>query len=155
MQTEDIGRYQRARTIAQCFSQTAMLINETCLKESPRREPLLVVPFVVNASFACELYLKALAHRGGVRLEGHQLAKLLVSLPTNERHSLARAWAAVARGGECKIAETLESVIRELSNSFVEWRYTHEKERVSAASSASILHLLRVLDDASQYSSGA
>lgn len=150
MQSDSTGHYHRARTIAQCFNQTATLLYETCLKETPRQQPLLIVPFIVNASFACELFLKSLAHRGGVSLEGHQLSKLLASLPVQERQRLDRAWIAIAQGINCEAAVTLDSVISELSNSFVEWRYSHEKERVSTASTTSILLLLKVLDEASQ-----
>lgn len=151
MYSDFTGHYHRARTIAQCFSQTATLLYETCLKETPRQQQLLIVPFVVNASFACELFLKALANRGGVRLVGHQLSKLLANLPVQERRRLDHTWIAITEGIDCEAAVTLDSVISELSNSFVEWRYSHEKERVSAASTTSILLLLKVMDEVSQY----
>ncbi|MGJ7519320.1 hypothetical protein ACSFA0_02340 [Variovorax sp. LT1P1] len=150
MHSKYLGHYHRARKIAQCFTQTATLLYATCLKEAPRKEPLLIVPFVVNASFACELFLKALADRGGARLEGHRLSTLLATLPAQERNSLDQAWITVAQDFDCDTAVTLDSVIGELSNSFVDWRYSHERERVSTASSTSILLLLKALDDASQ-----
>ncbi len=151
MSTIDIGSYSRTRTIAQCFAETAILLFNTVLKEPSRRQPLLIVPFVVNASFACELFLKSLAHRGGVSLHGHNLATLLGELPFQERRCLEAAWTAVDRRVNKERVETLESVLNELSNSFVEWRYSHEKERVAAGSSASILLLLEALDSASAW----
>lgn len=149
MPTEDIGSYWRTLTIAQCFAETASLLYYTTLKE-PRRQPLMIVPFVVNASFACELFLKALAHRGGASLKGHNLTKLLSALPVQERQRLELAWSVIADVTDNEAAESLESVFNQLSDSFVAWRYSHEKERVSTASSPSILLLLEVLDSASQ-----
>jgi hypothetical protein len=143
MPTEDIGSYWRARTIALCFAETAAMLYHTALKEPDRRQPLMLVPFVVNASFACELFLKALAHRGGLELQGHNLSKLLTNLPVQERLLVDLAWSAVAHIENNQAVEPLESVVKQLSNSFVEWRYSHEKERVSTASSPSILMLSR------------
>jgi hypothetical protein len=154
MDTDYIGHYSRTRKIAQCFAQTAALLYAKCLNETPRQEPLLIVPFVVNASFACELFLKALAYRGQVCLKGHQLSTLFATLPNQERERLEQAWTAVAQRVECEPGLTLASAISELSNSFVEWRYTHEKERVSTASSAAIHLLLEVLEAASHYCGG-
>lgn len=151
MLTDHIGNYSRARTIAQCFAQTATLLYNTTLKERPRQNPLLIVPFVVNASFACELFLKALGHLGGVSLQGHSLSKLLAAIPVKERQRLDEAWTAVAYDVNSDVDENLVSVVNDLSNSFVEWRYSHEKERVSTASSSAILLLLEVLDNSSKY----
>lgn len=155
MPTEDNESYFRTRTIAQCFAETATLLYNTSLKEPPRRQPLLIVPFVVNASFACELFLKALAHRGGVSLRGHNLSELLAALPVQERKRLDEAWTAATNLVSKEVHETLESVVNELSNSFVDWRYSHEKERVSTVSSSSILLLLDVFDNASRWRSDA
>ena len=155
MPTGDSGSYFRTRTIAQCFVETATLLYNTSLKESPRRQPLLIVPFVVNASFACELFLKALAHRGGVSLRGHNLPELLAALPVQERQRLDEAWTAAANLISNEVPEILESVVNKLSNSFVDWRYSHEKDRLSTASCSSILLLLEVFESASQYSSDA
>lgn len=151
MKLEEIGSYVRAHSIARCFSEAATLIYGERLKKSPSSEPFLIVSFVVNASFACELFLKALARRGGLQLKGHELARLLADLPVAERQIVDRAWNTVERNDQGQITETLESVIAGLSNSFVEWRYTHEKEYVSAPSSVSILHLLKTLEQASKW----
>ena len=150
MQPDDIGFHYRARASAQGFAQTATLLYENYLADSPRRQPNLLTPFIVNASFACELFLKALCQRAGASFEGHQLEKLLAALPVNDRQRIEHAWVAAAGTANCSAAATLEAVVGEMSNSFVEWRYAHEKERVTTASSASILALLRVLDEASQ-----
>lgn len=148
--TEDLGSYFRNRTIASCFFQAATRIHEADLRASPRREPMMIVPFVVNASFACELFLKTLAQLEGVRLRGHTLNELFAALPMQVRKQLYHAWITADRRESLDDSETLEAVLNGLSNSFVEWRYTHEKERVTAPSSASIFHLLRVLADASE-----
>ena len=129
------------------------MLSATRLAEAPRTEPLMVVPFVVNASFACELFLKAIAHRGGVRLSGHKLATLLQDLPEPERQRLDQAWVDLSRDAASECEANLDTVIGELSNSFVEWRYTHEKERVSAPQTHAILLLLKVLDQASEFRS--
>jgi hypothetical protein len=116
MPTEDIGSYWRTRTIAQCFAETASMLYQTTLKDPPRRQPLMIVPFVVNASFACELFLKALAHREGASLKGHNLSKLLGALPVKERQRLESAWSSIADVTNNEAAESLESVVNQLSD---------------------------------------
>ena len=81
MQEDHVRRCNAARHVATAFANTAALLYERDLKQMPPKRPRHVVPFVVNASFAVELFLKALSHRHGVFLRGHQLPKRYDRLP--------------------------------------------------------------------------
>lgn len=150
MEVNNTSRSNNAANAARCFRQAATLISNTELLSLPKREPLMVIPFVVNASFACELYLKALAYRSDVGLTGHSLSKLLANLPQGERQNLDRAWASLNNQVIHSVA-SMELVIHALSNCFESWRYSYEKERVTAPDSSSIFDLLEALDIAYWY----
>ncbi|MDH4464315.1 MAG: hypothetical protein QE290_09800 [Acidovorax sp.] len=108
----------------------------------------MTIPFVVNATFACELYLKALAYRSNVNLTGHSLMSLLAALPQGERQHLNQAWENLKKQGISRSAVSMEVVVREMSDCFVDWRYSYDKERVTAPETPAIYDLLDALDAA-------
>lgn len=147
MIAEHTGRSYRAATAARCFRQTATLIsNANCT--TPKLDPLMAIPFVVNASFACELYLKALAYRSNVGMTGHSLLDLLAALPQEERHKLNQAWTSLNKQGITRSVASMELVVREMSACFVDWRYSYDKERVTAPETSAIFDLLDALNAA-------
>lgn len=148
MKADHAVRSYQAATAARCFRQAATVIINAELVTTPRREPLMVIPFVVNATFACELYLKALAYRSNVALTGHSLLDLLAALPHGERQHLNQAWANLNKHGITRSAESMELVAREMSACFVDWRYSYEKEAVTAPQISAIFDLLNALDAA-------
>lgn len=83
-------------------------------------------PFVVNAAFALELYIKALGLLYGAVLHGHDLLKLFDALPSDSRDALQQNFGKVQ--WQCGIADMVgfRKVVADHRNAFIEWRYLHE-----------------------------
>jgi hypothetical protein len=92
---------------------------------------IFAIPFVVNATFSIELYLKTLGHIYGADLKGHNLVELLDRLPEAACASINDA--APAAASKWKIEEKIDmrACLSELQNAFVEWRYLHERENTN------------------------
>jgi hypothetical protein len=91
-----------------------------------------VVPFVVNAVFALELYLKTLAKLHSRSPRGHDLIVLFDGLPTTAIESLRSEVATAADYSQwkCNIStvDDFRKALEAMRNAFVEWRYLHEKD---------------------------
>jgi HEPN domain-containing protein len=108
------------------------------------------VPFVVNAAFALELYLKTLGHLFGRALRGHDLLGLFDALPP-EGHEVLRQNLSKAKW-QCGITnmEGFRNVLSDLRSAFIEWRYLHEKDRASEISFIPMIFVMEVLHVACQ-----
>jgi len=75
---------------AVAFAAVSRLAYDEMQKRGSTKPPSTVVPFVVNAAFAMELYLKTLLFALGVAAPKHlhKLVKLHALLPANERAAL-------------------------------------------------------------------
>lgn len=83
-----------------------------------------VVPSIVCAAFACEVYLKALATPPGRDIvSGHQLKHLFDALDEELRRKIVEKFRAETGQG-------LLPLVREFSSAFVEWRYVYEHARI-------------------------
>jgi len=110
------------------FATTSAYLYSRDLSKAPRNQ-FSIAPFVVNAAFGIELYLKTLAHIHGINLTGHELLKLFDSLPPKAKDSLDAVipYCAAQRGMALPVI--FRDYISELNNIFVEWRYIYEKDR--------------------------
>lgn len=83
-----------------------------------------VYPVVVNYSFSCELYIKALImyRSGDGTPRTHHLKKLM------EKHLEPQDCVEVRRRCEARFRTTFESALQLFDTAFVEWRYGFEKE---------------------------
>jgi hypothetical protein len=86
-----------------------------------------VAPFVVNSTFALELYLKTLGLLHDTELRGHDLLTLFDALPS-------RTWS------------TFRSEIERLRSAFLEWRYLHERKRASEIRFVEMIFIMELLD---------
>ena len=85
-------------------------------------------PFLVNKSFACEVYLKFLL--GDFKIDfsdlkgknGHNLSKLYDKLPINVKNELLKFLQSKGTQTNEKLLTKLNSV----SQAFIEWRYIYE-----------------------------
>jgi len=135
----------QARAFANVATDLAMKIME--LRGQSRD---CVAPFLVNAAFALELFLKSLAQQHGKEMRGHSLLKLFDELPTAARDSIDKAFAGapdfLAGFDE---SSDLRGLFVNLDDAFVAWRYAYEGQaegRFFGAKAA--LLLLAVLDEA-------
>lgn len=80
-------------------------------------------PFAVNASFSCELFIKAIMIKRSPTNEiqyEHNLKKLFKLLDEGDKQAIEASYSA-------KCNKPLDNLLTESGNAFVEWRYALEK----------------------------
>jgi HEPN domain-containing protein len=150
---KDNGLYQKTdpvKTIfrqALSFAKTASHLYRKGLSSRPWNVHD-VSPFVVNSAFSIELYLKTLAQYHGTLLKGHDLLKLLGSLPAAARADINAVLPACRLEFPPVGQPELRECIAELANAFVEWRYLHEMARASAINIDRAIFVMKVMHEA-------
>lgn len=99
-----------------------------CLKEErPSSQIMLcITPAVVNAAFACEVFLKLLLHDAGVKIrKSHRLEDLFNRLPDDIQKELTMR--TIAKYGKWENVFR-QKYISEISDAFQEWRYIYEND---------------------------
>ena len=132
---------------AMAFANTSAHLYEKDLRRPPRKG-VSVVPFVVNAAFSIELYLKALGQKHGKSLRGHELIKLHKALPGEavvEINEVSPRCASKRALGE---PHNFVAYLAELNNAFVQWRYVYELERSGAVRIEPTIFVMEVLHEA-------
>ena len=115
---------------ANSFAETANVLYEKGLRKSPYNGSI-VAPFIVNAAFSVEIYLKTILEAFGNPSRVHDLKRLFKSL-NEEARAIVRTSADDVRA-RYKLEEdvTIETCIRDLGHAFVKWRYRYEHEKLS------------------------
>ena len=110
---------------AVAFCTTAAILRDAL----ERRENVTAnaVPFVVNASFSMELYLKALALKHGSPIKGHELLTVYDKLPSPALTAIAVAREKVLARTSIVGTTVIRDIMASINNAFVEWRYSYEK----------------------------
>jgi hypothetical protein len=123
----EVSRVQAMFRQAVSFATTSAYLYSRDLERIPGNG-FTVAPFVVNSSFAIELYLKTLHEMGNARPRGHALLKLYDELPTSKRNLVARHAVAAGRLYKVDVANGADfrQILADLNNSFSEWRYCYE-----------------------------
>ncbi len=107
------------------FSECADL----CQREGEKEDAqwfLYVNPAVVNAAFACEVFLKLLLHSEGIRIpKGHRLHVLYHELPCALQERIRGD--VIQRYGQWKDAFGMEC-LENVSDAFATWRYIYEHD---------------------------
>lgn len=128
------------------FANTSSHIYENGLKKQSRNGTS-IVPFVVNATFAIELYIKALAKKYNVTLRGHELLKLYKKLPQEALKEIEQVIPKCA--DDRKIAQpNFVKYLNELNNAFVDWRYIFEKSKSGPIQIEPTIFVMQVLHEA-------
>ena len=151
---KEVSRYQAIYNQAVAFANTSAYLYERDLRRSPRKG-VSVIPFVVNAAFGIELYLKALAQKHGTALRGHELTKLYEALPSiafSEIDAVTPQCAANRALGE---APNFPAYIDRLNSAFVDWRYSYELEKTGPVHIEPTIFVMEVLHYACGFSRGA
>jgi len=98
-----------------------------------RPELEFLTPYIVNLSFCCELYLKAICMKTNPRANythEHCIDALLDSLPADVKSQIESAYS--KRG----IPLSLQDFLKQCNSPFVKWRYEFEKEGLTINISA-------------------
>lgn len=132
---------------AMAFANTSAYLYERDLRHSPRKG-VSAAPFVVNAAFSIELYLKALAQKHGVTLKGHELVKLHKALPKKALSEIEQVTPRCANNRSLGESPNFPEYLRELNNTFVEWRYCYELEKTGPVHIEPAIFVMEVLHEA-------
>jgi len=143
---KEVSRFTANFNAALAFANTAAHIYEQDLQRAPRKGPS-IVPFVVNATFSIELYIKSLAERYGTRLTGHKLVQLHKALPAQALKAIAAVSLKCASDRGLK-APDFVMYLERLNNAFVEWRYFYEKEELGPVEIEPTIFVMQVLHEA-------
>lgn len=82
--------------------------------------PVLIVPFIVNLSFACEIYLKILIfNRTQKIVKGHCLDELFLKLPQKEQND-------IKINININKNSNFDKELKNIKNIFTEFRYSYE-----------------------------
>ena len=124
---QETTREQAIFRQALSFATTASYLYQRDLTVVPRNG-MSVAPFVVNATFALELYLKTLGLLHDNELRGHDLLSLFDALPSVAHQTLLSNFAKST--SQCGITEMVafRKEIERLRSAFLEWRYLHETQ---------------------------
>lgn len=126
--------YKTSSYIAYCKAKDFQMVAETLNEE----EDFKLIPTVVNASFACELYLKALIiwqEKIEEPFRKHKFSELLEMIDSDDRNIIIKS-ADIFDWGR---------FIAESDNAFVEWRYIHENDGFKMISIGDLLRFADAL----------
>lgn len=130
------------------FAKTAAHLFNTQLMQSPRR-PFAFVPFVVNSTFAIELYLKTLAQMyGKAPKKIHELLKLYDDLPQAAQDAIASKILECAARRQLHEEPDVRTYLSELNKTFDRWRYAYEYESAGEVRLEPTIFLQEVLLEA-------
>lgn len=143
---KEVTLFQGMFNQAVAFANTSALLYERDLRRSPRKG-VSVVPFVVNAAFSIELYLKALAQKHGVPLRGHELVRLFKALPTKALSEIQAVTPRCAANRALGEIPDFPAYLKNLNSTFVDWRYCYELERTGPVHIEPTIFVMEVLHE--------
>ena len=114
---------------ANSFAETANLLYRKNLKTSPFKGSA-AAPFVVNAAFSVEIYLKTIHDAHGKDVTGHDLEELYEKLNQETKNIVLSAAEDIKDRYDVGV-DSIEKCLSSLSRAFVEWRYLYEHQKLS------------------------
>jgi hypothetical protein len=111
-----------------------------------------MVPFIVNAAFAAELYLKTLLYvaYGVMPKRDHRLVALHAKLPVADQVDLETLCAAHTAEHDPGTAEAFAARLVPFDDAFRRWRYAYESDRVGPLRNRSLILVLKALHERCQ-----
>lgn len=114
---------------ANSFAKVAIDLYESGLSKSPYNGAV-VAPFVVNAAFSIELYLKTIHNALGNNIKGHHLLSLYKGMPKKGKAHFLEAADAVRPHYNLPEGEDIFSCLERLNKAFEIWRYLYEHNEI-------------------------
>lgn len=148
----DIPKSESIYNQAQSFSNTSAYLYEKYLKSLPRN-PQSIAPFVVNAAFSAEMYLKCLQEIHGQISETHALTALFKSLPNKVKDKINKTSQKFESQYEIEQGVLFKDHLKNINHAFVNWRYIYEKSN-EYVSIQQIIFVLQVLHEVSAMECG-
>lgn len=139
----DIPKAEMIYVQAQSFANASALIYEKDLKSLPRN-PQGITPFVVNAAFSAEMYLKCLQEIHGEVTESHALTALFKALPNKVKDRINKISKVFESHYKIEQGVLFKDHLKCINNAFINWRYIYERntEYVSIQQTIFILQVL-------------
>jgi hypothetical protein len=139
----EISKSESMYNQAQSFANTSAYLYEKDLKSLPRN-PQSISPFVVNAAFSAEMYLKCLQEIHGEVRESHVLTALFKSLPNKVKDKINKTSKHFENKYQIEQGVLFKDHLKSINNAFVNWRYIYEKttEHVNIQQTIFVLQVL-------------
>ena len=139
----EISKSESIYNQAQSFANTSAYLYKKDLK-SPPINPQSITPFVVNAAFSAEMYLKCLQEVHEQITESHVLTVLFKSLPNKVKDKINKASKKFESQYQIEQGVLFKEHLKNINNAFVKWRYIYEKscERVNIQQTIFVLQVL-------------
>lgn len=116
---------------ANSFANTAKELYERDLRTVPIKNSMSMVPFVVNAAFSIEIYLKTVHAISGSKVRGHSLVKLYEGLGEDIKTIILSAANDLRQYYDIEGGADFADCIETLDKAFEQWRYAYEYEKLS------------------------
>lgn len=126
------------------FAEAQYYYEATEILEKCRKEDKLFPPVITNATFACELFSKAILYRKSQKkiIKTHSLKELYDSFPDDVKGQISQLFCSISE-------ERLTEFIDEIDELFEFWRYRYEYCNYSTHYSF-VLEYMKVLKDVNQ-----
>ena len=112
------GEALQAYYSATGFLDTAENLFSTGKKDAAYLFTCSMYPLTVNASFACELYIKAILILNNLSYRHiHELKSIYSMLPEKVKESIEQAYSA------CGQSDSVDSILEKYNTAFINWRY--------------------------------
>src|SRR5581483_7671308 len=123
-----VSQLQAMFNQAHAFCIASATIYQAHLQSTPTSIGYAAVPFIVNAAFSAEVYLKLLKATEGSPPRGHKIISLFHSLSPTLKAELDATAARLAPSYKDKVAQPpdLRSYLSQLNEVFETWRYLYE-----------------------------
>lgn len=134
--------------VAASFSGAARDLYKAHLTKTPANG-MAAVPFVVNAAFSIEVYLKLLhaASAAPHKRRGHGLLALYDALPQPVRDEIQNVANGHAKHHRIKAPLDFRSLVADLNKAFERWRYVYEHSSLGAVNIQPTMLVMHVLHD--------
>jgi hypothetical protein len=141
--SRDMPKSESIYNQAQSFANTSAYLYEKDLKSLPKK-PQSICPFIVNAAFSAEMYLKCLQEIHGKVTESHVLTALFKSLPNKVKDKINKACKKCESKHQIEQGVLFKEHLKNINNAFVNWRYIYEKsnEHLSIQQKIFVLQVL-------------
>ena len=131
---------------AQSFANTANTLYQNDIKKH-HKNFYSFAPFVVNASFSIEIYLKTLHKLYGNNIKGHSLKALYKSLNKKGKEHISKVAEETKHLYKLEEGKDFEYYLNLLDKAFEEWRYIYEGKYEKVYFMPTI-YVMQVLDKA-------
>jgi hypothetical protein len=133
---------------ADSFAATAQDLYRRDLSLTPIKNIYSLTPFIVNAAFSIEVYLKIIYKINGKEAKGHDLWELYDHLPKEAKDSILVAAQDVRPDYKHSDGADFLSCLSSLRNSFVKWRYVYEHDYLQGPEVQSVRYIMHSMHEA-------